>query len=176
MYKLIFLFVLVCTCLASEDCVTYNFENGIENFTNDRDICYGMTMWYIENYSEVSIDPFHPQSTKFASPLPQTSCMASPMFQMGFGGTVEINFYVKPNTKQLNINTFLIEYLENERDATVNSQELSFTGGWQAVNYTVLSSYLGYVSKFIIYVEFFYFQRRSPRNNKIFVHLIQSEN
>lgn len=78
----------------SDECVTYDFEENLEElFANTRS-CSTFSLWTTGNYSSTNIAPLHEGSATFLTPNPTTSCISSLPFMIDLEGTIEVNVFM----------------------------------------------------------------------------------
>ncbi|KAH9629763.1 hypothetical protein HF086_009890 [Spodoptera exigua] len=107
--KTFILVTLFASYVASDSCVTYDFEEGFNNLFGHYRVCNSMPLWHEGTYNSLNLTSPNVRSTKFISPQPnQISCVSSFNFTMNLGGTIEFNVYLeqKDNLDQF----YLIAY------------------------------------------------------------------
>ncbi|XP_045775579.1 uncharacterized protein LOC123874350 isoform X1 [Maniola jurtina] len=136
------------------DCVTEDFENNFEdNFTSNNIDCTGFSAWDIKQYSSVTINSPHANSTRFITPQAGLSCVSSLNFTMTARGTLEVNVYMMAATihNQLDVSVFQ-PTVGGTNDfiggVSLNHQTSDFAPGWQTLNITLGGSgrFQGYVT------------------------------
>ncbi|CAH2218174.1 jg27469, partial [Pararge aegeria aegeria] len=130
MYRYFLILLVICYDVNCEDCVTVDFENGLEgNFTNTFGVCSGMQMWNLKQYSSLDMDSPHPKAASFISPQVSMSCMSSFQFTLSPGGMLEVNLYMLPTAPSIDHLIILVfQYNPGGNDGTIANVVLSASG------------------------------------------------
>ncbi|KAJ8718620.1 hypothetical protein PYW08_002857 [Mythimna loreyi] len=96
--KLLIVFTLVSHAV-SDSCVRYTFEENYNDWLEHPwgSVCDHYPAWLAGKYSELNVTGQNERSNSFITPPSSgvLSCVSSFIFTMNFGGTIEVNTYMK---------------------------------------------------------------------------------
>ncbi|XP_052758003.1 uncharacterized protein LOC128202281 [Galleria mellonella] len=141
-YKYSIVVLLVCSLTAGDECVTYSFEDGLNDFAWDHPTCHGINNWTLGWYNTISIERPHPASNTFVTPaiasLPTVNCISTRPLEVAIDGTVELNIYLE------RANIFEVEVIIQDNTAIGGSNYSSvlnaFSPGWSSIRLTLTES------------------------------------
>ncbi|XP_022824707.1 platelet glycoprotein Ib alpha chain-like [Spodoptera litura] len=86
--------------VVSDSCVTYNFEENLNDIVGGYGLCSGIPAWVLDEYSNLNLDSPDERSTKFITPPRDgnTKCWSSSVFTISPGGTLEVKLYINSDT------------------------------------------------------------------------------
>lgn len=161
--KIFILLSLLTAYVASDSCVTYDFEENYDNLFSTYGTCYTIQApsWIIGEYSDLDIASPNERSTKFIKPSAndRANCVASFHLTMHFGGIYEFNFYLDLADDRDNIQIMSFSDEPDTFSAITGIFFVNSGTGWQTVRTTVNGppSYRGYVSIRYHSCIFFYY-------------------
>ncbi|KAJ8714679.1 hypothetical protein PYW07_002904 [Mythimna separata] len=153
LFKVFVVFSLV-SHVISDSCVRYTFEEGYHEWFQNQwgAACDQFPFWIPGKYSDVDVTSQNERSTSFITPLPVFSCVASFIFAMSAGGTIDVNIYMEPEDIHDQI-VILAHLLEAGGDTIVGQAinmalDPNFVAGWHTLTMTLTGSgtYKGYIS------------------------------
>ncbi|KAH9629752.1 hypothetical protein HF086_009879 [Spodoptera exigua] len=132
--KVLILLLVFVSFVASDSCVTYNFEKDFDDlFNNYAGLCYtgNHLSWITEQYSNFDLTGPNKLSTKFITPTPGNtmSCTTSFSFTMNAGGTIELEMYADSETNH----NIQIMVFEEASDGVVGMANPAPAKGWRTV-------------------------------------------
>lgn len=153
-FKTFILVSLIASYVASDSCVTYNFEEGFSDLFGSYGSCNSLPLWRVNDYKSLALTSPHERSTKFITPeTNRISCVSSFNFTMNAGGTIEFNIYME-QTDSLD-QVYLIAYHMGPDgiDFVVGMEVVKQQAGWNTVKVTLGGprTFTGYVSIFMLY-------------------------
>ncbi|XP_052753123.1 uncharacterized protein LOC113510310 [Galleria mellonella] len=90
-----FVFLLVYTYVAGDQCIRYNFEDGLAGFTTEHPRCKGLDSWSLGTYNTTSVPPMSGPGTVYVTPSPPQTCIATTdPFSMAMDGSIRLNLYM----------------------------------------------------------------------------------
>ncbi|XP_034833587.2 uncharacterized protein [Maniola hyperantus] len=150
MYRYCLFLIFVCSNVICEDCVTVDFENGIEDVTSNYGVCHLFLPWDVKQYSSVDIGSPHVKSTRFITPQAFISCASSSKFTVTAGGILEVNVHMISGSPfdQLTVRVFQSTVgIEDVLICTAFHTSNSVSA-WETINMTIPGdgSFEGYVT------------------------------
>lgn len=150
MYRYCLYLFLVFTSVICQDCVTEDFEDGVDHFTNSG-VCQDFFTWKIEEYSSMGVEGPHSKSTKFILAESGMRCISSHKFTMTAGGSLEVNVYYHQVSifDQLTVRVF--KSIVGEDDILIGTGIYisNSVPAWDTIRMNIngYGSFEGYVSK-----------------------------
>lgn len=152
--KIFILLNFLTACVISDSCVTYNFEEEFDIFSN-HGICRNNAPWIVGNYEDLGLASPNEHSTKFITPslYGELSCASSSYFIMQADAELEFNVYVESGIR----NSILFMAFAEDHSVNGLAANSMTISGWQTVKMPIYSSqsFRGYVRKIPTYFLFF---------------------
>ncbi|KAJ8718619.1 hypothetical protein PYW08_002856 [Mythimna loreyi] len=150
--KLLIVFTLVSHAV-SDSCVRYTFEENYNNWLENQwgSVCDNFPFWIAGKYSDLDVTSPNERSNSFITPLSSLSCVSSFIFTMNFGGTIEVNTFVKAT--QLTDQITILVHMHPNVDTVVGQGSIipldqNFVAGWRNVTMTLIGppTYEGFIN------------------------------
>ncbi|XP_022824834.1 uncharacterized protein LOC111355283 [Spodoptera litura] len=160
--KTFILFSFFVSCVISDSCVTYNFEEGFNDLFGYYGSCNSFPLWRLSDYKSLPLNTPNEHSTKFITPETSwISCASSFNFTMNAGGSIEFNIYMEQTDSLDQVYLMAYHIGPDGIDFVIGMEVVRHQTGWDTVKMP-----LGGPRTFTGYVSIFGY---SARNSKVLI-------